>query len=137
MKKLIICVIVMACFAMVAGCVSDKYADLKKTYTVVIKIHNDMSNALERANSAKEVANAITVFSDSLLALKPELLKIQEKYPELNNDENIPQELKPLRAQVKIAMEKYNRAVSKVVTVYEKNAEVQSAFQKMVNSLQL
>jgi hypothetical protein len=125
----------MACFAMGANCVSDKYADVKKTYTVVIKIHDDMSKAIERAHSSKEVANAITTFSASLIALKPELLKIQEKYPELNNEETIPQELKPLMANVKTAGENADRALSKVFTVYEKNVDVQSALQKMGKAL--
>ena len=137
LNKLIIFIIAMACFAMGANCVSDKYADVKKTYTAVIKIHDAMSNAIERAHSAKEVVDAITLFSDGLLALNQELLKIHEKHPELNNEETIPQELKPLMANVKTAGENADRALSKVFTVYEKNVNVQSALQKMRKALNL
>ena len=75
---------------------AGKYADLKEYLNDSIKAEEDYIAALERANSAKEVAVAITALGNKMEKLAPKADILKNKYPELKtlDRKNLPVELK-------------------------------------------
>jgi len=75
-----------------AGC-GGKYADVKKVNAEFVSMLEDYVAELEKADSAKDVAAAMNSYADQLEGIMPEMKKLQEKYPELKDQDNIPAEL--------------------------------------------
>jgi hypothetical protein len=75
---------------------AGKYADLKEYLNDSLKAEEDYIAALERANSAKEVAEAITALGNKMEKLAPRADILKKKYPELKtlDRKNLPVELK-------------------------------------------
>ena len=77
-----------------SGCGGGKYSDAIEVNTQFADAMEDYVGALEKADSADSVANAVNAFAAKVEKIAPRMKKIAEKYPELKNQENLPEELK-------------------------------------------
>jgi hypothetical protein len=78
---------------LVTGC-GGKYSDVEKTNKEYVEIVENYIAALDKADDSKSVVKAMNNFSDELEALWPKMRELADKYPELENEENLPEELK-------------------------------------------
>lgn len=97
MKKLMIVVMVMMGF--VWGCGQDKYSDMMEVNDQYISVTQTYIDQLNKARTGKDIATAMNKFADEFKKLAPEMKKLSEKYPELMNEEDLPQKVKESQAK--------------------------------------
>ena len=104
-----ICIVII--FGLFA-CGGGKYAEAEKVMKKQADIGIAYVNALESANSAKDVAKAIDTYTDEMEELIPDINKMMKDLPEVLNQEAPPKELAEESAQVAKAGEKIQKALS-------------------------
>ncbi len=99
---------------------NDEYINLVQTYI----------SDLEKADSAKACAKAIDQFADRLDTLWPKMKKLSEKYPELKDRNNIPEELKDSQKKAEDVGKQMGQSFMKLMP-YMKDPEVQAAQKRL------
>jgi ribonucleotide reductase alpha subunit len=137
MKK-IIALSVASVFMLISfGCKpSGKYGELKEYMNDVIKANEEYITSLEKAGSAKDVAEAITELGNKMEKLTKKGEEIEKKFPELKSmdKKNPPKELKE-------EFEKLEQMAQKLLTVsmkmmkYMMDPEVMKASQEMAKKM--
>src|SRR3990172_11905244 len=127
-------ILITAAVALISfGCKpAGKYADLKEYLNETIKAEEGYMSELEKANSAKEVAAAITEWGNKMEKLAPSAEWLMKKYPELKtmDRKNPPPELRE-------EFERIDKLSQKLLTVsmkmmkYMMDSEVMKATQEM------
>ncbi len=75
------------------GC-AGKYSDVKKMNEEYIVLVENYVADLDKADNAGDTAKAINRFADGMEKIWPEMRELAEKYPELKDQSNIPEELR-------------------------------------------
>jgi len=101
---------------LIIGC-GGKYSDAKKMNEEFIALVEDYIADLDKADNAKGAAKAINRFADGMEDLWPRMQKLSEKYPELKDKSNPPEE-KMAGAMIKLM-------------AYIKDPEVQKAQKRL------
>ena len=85
MKKALIITVAALVAAAWCGCTkSGEYADLKAYLNKVITINEEYVSALEKANSAQDVADAMTGLGNKMEGMAKEGAAIRKKYSDMN-----------------------------------------------------
>ena len=136
MKKVLI--FVMASIVAVAflGCKkSGEYADLKEYLNEVIKINEEYVSSLEKANSAKDVAEALTDMGNKMEKIAKDGEAIKKKYSDMGKIR------KDAPAEIKDELERLEQVAQKLLTVsmktmkYMMDPEVMKASQEMAKKI--
>jgi len=113
------------------GCTKGgKYGDAKSVMSRSIKVMESFINDMEKAEDSKSVVKAINAFSADMSELKPKLQAMEKKYPELKDQENPPEELKPMAKQIEELSGRMMSAMMKLFQ-YGDDPEVQKASEAM------
>ena len=112
------------------GCGDKKYADVKELNEDVAKVMDEYVAELEKSDNAQDVAKAINHFSDKMEALMPKMKKLAEKYPELQDKSNVPEELKESQKKAEALGQKIAGSMMKIMP-YMNDPEVQKAQERM------
>ena len=132
MKKTIlfplICLI--GLFFLLNGCGGGKYADAIKLNQEYISYMKTYIADIDNANNAKEVAKAINQFADNMEKLQPQMKKVSEKYPELKDKNNQPEELKPSQKEAEAVGQEFVGTFKKIMTFMD-NPEVKKAQERL------
>ncbi|MDA3896360.1 MAG: hypothetical protein PF482_09455 [Desulfobacteraceae bacterium] len=133
MKKTLI---VLLSFLMIAviGC-GGKYSDAVAVNESFLDAMIDYTDSLEKSDTAGKVADAMNEFADRMEVLGPKMKKISEKYPELKDPENQPEEFKQLR-QKSDEMEKHFAGSFMKTMKYMGDPEVRKAQQRFSAAMQ-
>ena len=115
-------VAILLLFSACGGKYDDAVAVNKKFVAAVEEYTSDM----EKANDADTVADAINDFAAQVEKIVPEMKKISEKYPELKDPAQIPEELKESQAESEAVSMKMAGQMMKAFT-YMGNEDVQAA----------
>jgi predicted nuclease with TOPRIM domain len=85
----------MVLFVLICLCYAcgGKYDDVIKVNEEFAEILEKYASNLQKADNAKDVAAAINDVSEDLEKLAPRMKKLQEKYPELKTQKDLPPEL--------------------------------------------
>ncbi len=110
-----------------------KYADVKDVMNKTLKTMESFIGGMEKAGDSQAVVKAINAFSADMSALKPKLQELEKKYPELKDQANPPEELKPQFKQMEDMGERMMNAMMKLFQ-YAQDPEVQKA-QEAMNKL--
>ena len=89
----------MVMMGFVWGCGQDKYSDMMEVNDQYISVTQTYIDQLNKARTGKDIATAMNKFADEFKKLAPEMKKLSEKYPELMNEEDLPQKLKESQAK--------------------------------------
>lgn len=138
MMKKVMAISIASIFAIISlGCKpSGKYGELKEYMNDVINANEEYISDLEKSNSAKEVAEAITDLGNKMEKLTKRGDEIEKKYPELKtmDKKNPPQELKQ-------EFDKLEQMTQRLLTVsmkmmkYMMDPEVMKASQEMAKKM--
>ena len=79
--------------SLLSGC-GGKYSDAVEANEAFIEMMEAYVESLEKADGAEDVAKAMNRYADAMEDLLPRMKHIAEKYPELNDQNNPPEELK-------------------------------------------
>ena len=85
---------------------------------------------LDKSGNAKDVAKAINHFADKMEAIMPRMKKLAEKYPELKDTSNVPEELRDSQKKAEAAGRKIAGSMMKIMP-YMADPEVQKAQERM------
>jgi len=137
MKKLFTLLTIVVFLSMMFACGGGKYADAKKVMGKFISITTDFASDMEKADDADSTAAAINAYADGMSALSPEMIKVQEKYPEIKDQANPPEELKELAGQMEEIMPKMMAAMMKAAKYSQEPAvmEAQKKLQEAIGAL--
>lgn len=117
-------------FLMLTGCGGGKYGDVLKLNQEYMDLMETYITDLEKADNTKEIAKAMNNFADGLEILMPKMKKLSEKYPELKDKDNPPEELKESQKEAEELGEKIVGSFMKIMP-YMEDPEVQKAQQRL------
>jgi hypothetical protein len=141
MKKKIALFTVLAFSALVMvsiiGCAGgDKYADVKAVIGETIKVQQTFIDSVNKAATPKDIVAALDVFATSMKALKPKAADVDAKHPELKEGK-MPKDIESMVKQSEeISNQLGEKAMTKIMTKFGKDKEVQKALQKFVEAMQ-
>ena len=116
---------------LIAGCAGKgKYDDAKKVNKEYMALVKDYVDDLEKIENAQDAAKAINRFADGMEALWPKMKALTEKYPELKDRNNVPEELKGMQEEAAEVGKKMGAAMMKLMP-YMKDPEVQKAQKRL------
>lgn len=115
------------------GC-GGKYSDLVEVNTEFVNAMEEYITGMEKASSATEMANAINTFADDVEVLAPKMKKVREKYPELKNNDTVPEELKPVQQKAEDLQNKVAGSFMNMMK-YIMNPEVQAAQKRLQTAM--
>lgn len=118
------------------GVSKERYSDVKVALETLIKAEESFITASEKAESAQDIIKAVNALAEIMLKLKPQMVELEKKYPELKNDTNIPSELKELKEKFEVMNVKFAQVMGTVMTKFGSDEKVQKAFQEMISKMQ-
>lgn len=107
-----------------------KYADAKEVMADSLKVMESFIGDMDKASDSQAVVKAINAFSKDMADLKPKLQDLEKKYPELKDQAEPPEELKPMVKQMEEMSGKMMNAMMKLMQ-YANDPEVQKAQEAM------
>jgi len=128
----VVAVGLVGCFGCKGG---GKYADAKDVMADSMKAMESFAADMDKASDSQAVVKALNAFSKDMAELKPRLQELEKKYPELKDQANPPEELKPIIKQMEGVSGKFTNALMKIFQ-YANDPEVQKA-QEAMNKLMM
>jgi hypothetical protein len=129
-KVVISLVCVLIAIPFLPGCGGGKYSDVEQASNQWVSAMNEYTAALDKAASAPDVAKATNRFADKMEKLAPTMQKFADKYPELKNNQNLPEPLKKVQSSMEEAGKKMMASMMKAAP-YMNDPEVQKAQQRL------
>ena len=114
---------------LIAGC-AGKYDDIKKVNREYMALVQGYIDDLDKTESAQDAAKAINRFADGMEKLWPKMKALAEKYPELKDSNNVPEELKEVREDAAEVGKKMGDSMMKLMP-YMQDPEVQKAQKRL------
>ena len=132
-RKLMLFLIVVCLTTFFSNC-GGKYDDAVSLNAQFVEVMEDYLEDLDKADSPKTVAAAMNDFADKMEDLGPKIKEMGKKYPELNDPQNLPDEL---RASQKKAEELGNRMAGSMMKMMQfmTSPEVQAAQMRMSQAM--
>jgi predicted nuclease with TOPRIM domain len=136
MKKttMVLCAGIMAVSLLSVGC-GGKYSDVKKVNGEFSTVVKSFSADIEKVENAGDAAKALNKFADNLEELMPKMQALSDKYPELEDETNLPEELQELQAETEEAAQKMVGNMMKLMN-YLQDPEVMKAQQRLSTIMQ-
>ena len=116
------------------GCGGGKYDDAIEVNKDFIKITEEYTQDLEKAESGKAVAKAMDNYTEKFAKLAPKMKEINEKYPDIKNDKDVPAEFREMEEKVQQAGVKLAGSFMKILK-YMTDPVVIKAHKKMTQSM--
>lgn len=126
-----ICII--ALFVLFA-CGSGKYDHAKNVMKKQAEIGTAYVEALEKAESADDVANALNTYTDEMEKLIPDMKKMIKDLPEMLTQKEPPKELKEEAAKISETGDRIEAASAKLIQ-YITDPKVQKALDRMASTM--
>ena len=123
----------LAVLLLIAGC-AGKYADAKKVNKEYMALIRGYIDDLDKTENAQDAAKAINRFADGMQDLWPKMKALSEKYPELRDRDNVPEELRELQAEAEEVAKKMGSAMRKLMP-YMQDPEVQKAQKRLQETM--
>ena len=130
--KFIMVFFVLSCFCY--GC-GGSYDDVIAVNEDFVEILEDYSNDLEKADNAKDVVAAINDVAEKLEKLAPRMKKLSEKYPDLDNEKDLPEKLLKSEKDMERVGEKLAGSFMTLVK-YMGNPDVMAAQMRLSTAMQ-
>ncbi|HSV95674.1 MAG TPA: hypothetical protein VLM75_01940 [Spirochaetota bacterium] len=109
------------------GCGTGKYTDIKSVMCDIIEVRGRFVANVKQAKTPKEAADALTAFGTEMKKLGPRYEELEKKYPELQNPDSLPLELKKLVDNLTRTAEQRDAELTNLLMLYPDNPVVQKA----------
>lgn len=136
MRRIIVMVSIMAVVVAASGCGGAKYDDAKEALNTQYEMMSDFAVGVENAKDSAAVVAVLTKFQETAAGAKEQMMAIAEKYPDMKNSENPPEELKEAIKKMDEVGPKFMGAMMKIAQTYGGDSDVQEALKKMQQALQ-
>jgi hypothetical protein len=135
MKKILL-MFVLGTFLFAGLVYGGKYDEVVPLMDKMVKGLEKFVNDLEKAGSATAVAAALDSYSDFMIKISPKVKELSQKFPELDNEENTPEELKPFKETMDKLTQKLAGLYAKIQQ-YLKDPIVEKAYKRWNEVLKL
>jgi hypothetical protein len=134
-KGLLVLALAVAVAGFFACSKGGKYGEAKNLMNKTLTAMDDFAKDMDKATEAKAVAAGINKFKDAMADLKPKMLALDKKFPELKDETNIPEELKPIMKRME---EMSSKMISASMKAYQfiQDPEVQKAQEELNKVMQ-
>lgn len=127
MSRLLSVLTILTIFIAVGCGKMSKYGDVKTILNEMINTSNTYVLSLEKASNGKDVANAMNNYSSAMSIIKPKMVALRAKYPELRDHKTLPDKLKETNSKLQDIMRKLMQTSMKVMPKYVNDPAVQKA----------
>lgn len=124
-QKLLLAVVVLGLVVLIVGC-GGKYSDVKKVNQEFIDVMKVYVDDLAGVASAADAARVINKLADGMEPLVPKMKAMKAKYPELQDPENLPEEIRATETEMASIGQKFAESFMKLIP-YMAEKEVQAA----------
>ncbi len=120
--------------AMALSACSGKYSDAIEVDAEFGEAAEAYIDGLDKAKNAEDVVEAVDAFAAAMEKLGPRMKEMSDKYPELKNPDNLPEELKKSREKVDAMGMKIGGAMMKTMK-YMVNPKVMAAQKRLQKAM--
>jgi predicted nuclease with TOPRIM domain len=124
-QKILMAVIGLGLVFLVAGC-GGKYSDVLETNREFIKLMKVYVDDMAGVGSPADAAKAINRLADGMEKLVPKMKALKKKYPELQDPDKLPEELKVTEKEMEEIGRKFAESFMKLMA-YMADKDVQAA----------
>lgn len=117
----------------VAGC-GGKYSDVIKVNKQFIAVMEEFAAVMDTVKNADDASAALNKMADAMEKLAPEIKALNEKYPELQTQEDIPKELQAVQREAEAAGRRYASSVMRLMP-YMTAPQVQEAQRRVAKAM--
>ena len=130
-------IIAVAAVSLIISACGGKYDDAISTNDEFVDAVENYCRDMDKADSADKVADALNDFAASVEKLVPKMRAIAEKYPELKNPDQIPEELKESQARAEeVSMKMAGQMIKAMKHMRDTGVrEAQTRIQKALSSM--
>jgi hypothetical protein len=114
---------------------SDQYGDVKKTVERVARVMVTFVKEMDQADDGGAVASALNKFADEMVVLQPKMEELLQKYPQFQNPENFPPEVREILDKVENLERDQMQSVFMKATKFSDDADVAKAMQKIQEAM--
>ncbi len=136
MRKVIVMASIAALVVVTSGCGGGKYDDAREVLDTQCEMMSDFAVGVENAKDSAEIVTVLEKFQKNAAGAKEQMMAIIEKYPEIKDETNPPEELKAQKKKMEEIGPKFMGAMMKIAKDYGSDPAVQEALQKMQKALQ-
>ena len=134
MRKALVVMLSLCLMTFFLSCGGGKYSDVKKINEEYIEVLEKYIAALDKSETAKDVAKAMNDFAGSMEDIMPRMRKLQEKYPELKDRKNPPEELKESMKDAEEVGAKFAASMMKTMR-YMNDPDVKKAQERFAKAM--
>ncbi len=131
MRNLLAMVVIMGLVGLVIGC-GGKYADVIEVNQAYVQLLSDYIEAVDKVENAADAAAAINGLADGMEELTPKMKAMSEKYPNLQDAEDLPEALQKTNEEMNRVSEDFGSTFMKLMP-YMSDAKVQKAQNRLSN----
>ena len=130
MRNIMVMASIAAVLVVAVGCGGGgKYADAKDALNTQADMMEEFAVGVENAKDSAEVVAVLEKFQKTAEGAKEQMMAIAEKYPEMKDQANPPEELKEEAARMEAIGPKFMGAMMKLSQDYGSDPAVQEALQ--------
>ncbi len=126
-KRILWGILFLAVTVALMACGGGKYDDANDVSNQFAEATENYVNDIAKADSASAVARAINTYADKVEKLGPKMRAMLEKYPELKDRNNIPEEMKESRKRQNALASKMGQALMTTMMKYGSDPQVMQA----------
>ena len=130
-------IVLLAVTGALMACGGGEYSDVIAVSNQFADASEEYINAMGRANNTSSAAAATNRFAAKVEKIAPRMRKIVDKYPELKDCNNVPDELKKVRERSDNLGGEMAGVMMKAGLTYRDNPEVIKAQQRLQKSMRL
>lgn len=108
-----------------------KYSEVKIQMNKLAALLEATTAELNQVSDAGGAAAALNKFAAGLEEIAPTLQALEDKYPEINPEDGLPDELKPLEARTELLIQGLVQAQMKVLMEYGEDPGVREALERL------
>lgn len=108
----------------------DKYEEAREVFEQYLPAMEKYLDAVDKCSGPKELTIAINAFADSMEAIAPRMKKLEEKYPELKNEQTAPLEYADLEKKSEALGQRFGQSFSRIAPFMD-DPEVQKANERL------
>ena len=134
MKRNLLCVVLIVTVAVIFSGCGNKYSSAVDINNKFAAATEEYIEALAKCDSAKSAADAIDTYAAKMEKIAPKIKEFAEKYPELRNTNEVPEDLKESQEKVAAATAKMGSAMMNLMK-YMGDPKVQEAQQRLQKAM--
>lgn len=127
-------IVLMLLFALTCRA-GDKYEEAREVYEEYVPAMEKYLDAVDKTENPQDLAKAINTFANRMEVLAPKIKRLNEKYPELANDQAAPQEYADLDKKSEALGARFAQSFTRIMP-YMEDPQVMAANERLTGIME-